>query len=245
MEGVGSGGGDRDLQRVQELRRHHRHRRQSDGKSSGRRDLLQAGDKARRDAHRHRSARPGAQAPRHAYAAVQERHRRGDAQRHAQRHRRGEALRRAVRPDLCRGLQAVRREHQGLHAGGDGADLRHRRRRHPHRGAQIRPRQIGDHLLGHGHLAAHPRHRQCALPDRAVADHRPDRPARHRAASAARPEQRAGRFRRRTDPDVLPRLQVGRGSANPRPLRGRLGHQAAIRRRASPWSRSWTRSTPT
>ncbi len=34
------------------------------------------------------------------------------------------------------------------------------------------------HLLGHGHLAAHPRHRQRALPDRARARHRPDRPAR-------------------------------------------------------------------
>ena len=29
-----------------------------------------------------------------------------------------------------------------------------------------------DHLLGHGHQPAHPRHRQCALPDRAGADRR-------------------------------------------------------------------------
>ena len=108
------------------------------------------------------------------------------------------------------GFEPVRREHQGLHAGGDGADLRHRGR-HAARGrAHLRPRRKRDHLLGHGRVAAHPRHRQCALPDRAVADHRPDRPARHRPASAARPEQRAGRLRRRPDPDVLPRLQVGR-----------------------------------
>jgi formate dehydrogenase major subunit len=33
-----------------------------------------------------------------------------------------------------------------------------------------------DDPLGHGHLAAHARHRQRALPDRAGADHRPDRP---------------------------------------------------------------------
>jgi hypothetical protein len=33
-----------------------------------------------------------------------------------------------------------------------------------------------DHLLGHGRVAAHPWHRQCALPDRAVADLRPGRP---------------------------------------------------------------------
>ena len=108
-----------------------------------------------------------------------------------------EALRPAIHPDLRRGLRRLHGEHQGLHAGGDGADLRHRRR-HAARGrAHLRARRERDHLLGHGHLAAHPRHRQCALPDRAVADHRPDRPARHRAASAARPEQRAGRLRRR------------------------------------------------
>ena len=50
-----------------------------------------------------------------------------------------------------------------------------------------------DHLLGHGHQPARAWHRQRPLPDRAGADHRPDRPARHRAASAARAEQRAGR----------------------------------------------------
>ena len=54
------GGGDRDLQRVQEFRRHHRHRRQPDREPSGRRDLLQAGGQARRQAHRHGSARAGA-----------------------------------------------------------------------------------------------------------------------------------------------------------------------------------------
>ncbi len=78
----------------------------------------------------------------------------------------------------------------------------------------LRPRRKRHHLLGHGRVAAHSRHRQCALPDRAGADHRPDRPAGHRAASAARPEQCARRFRCRPDPDVLPRLQVGRGSGD-------------------------------
>ena len=53
----------------------------------------------------------------------------------------GEALRRAVHPDLRRRLQSVRRQHQGLHARGNGADLRHRGRRAAHRGAQIRPRR--------------------------------------------------------------------------------------------------------
>ena len=75
------GGGDRDVQRVQELRRHRRHRRQPDREPSGRRDLLQAGGKARRQAHHHGSARHRDEAPRLADDAVQERHRRCDAQR--------------------------------------------------------------------------------------------------------------------------------------------------------------------
>ena len=54
------GGGDRDLQRVQEFRLHHRDRRQSDRKPSGRRHLLQAGGQARRQAGRDGSARAGA-----------------------------------------------------------------------------------------------------------------------------------------------------------------------------------------
>ena len=78
----------------------------------------------------------------------------------------------------------------------------------------------GDHLLGHGHLAACPRHRQCALPDRAGDGHRPGRPARHRAPSAARPEQRAGRLGCRADPDGLSRLPVGRRTRDPREIRG-------------------------
>ena len=45
------------------------------------------------------------EAPRLADDAVQERHRRGDAQRHAQRHRRREAVRPAIRADLRRRLR--------------------------------------------------------------------------------------------------------------------------------------------
>ena len=88
LEGDRLGGGDRDLQRVQEFRRHHRHRRQPDREPSGGGDLLQAGGQARRQADRDGSARPGAQAPRLADGAVQDRHRRRDAQRHPQRHHR-------------------------------------------------------------------------------------------------------------------------------------------------------------
>ena len=72
------------------------------------------------------------------------------------------------------------------------------------------------------------------------------RPARDGAAPATWPEQRAGRFRRRTDPDVLPGLQVGRGSANPGALSKCLGRQSCPpQEEVSRWSRSWMRSTPT
>ena len=76
--------------------------------------------------------------------------------------------------------------------------------------APVRDLEGLDDPVGHGHLAARARHRQRALPDRAVADDRPDRPARHRPASAARPEQRAGRVRRRPDPDDVPGLPARR-----------------------------------
>ena len=125
LEGVGSGAVSATFNEVQELRRHHRHRLQSDREPSGRRHLLQAGGQARRQADRHGSARAGLEAPRLAHAAVQERRRRGDAQRHAQHHRHRRALRQAICADLYRGLRPVRRAHQGFHAGGNGADLRH------------------------------------------------------------------------------------------------------------------------
>src|SRR5215471_14662924 len=175
-----------DLQRVQEFGGHFRDRGEPDRKPPRRRDLFQSGGQARFDADRRRSARAGAQTSRHPHAAIQAGHGRCFAQWHAQYHRRRKTLRRAIHSDLRRGFQTIRRQHQGLHARGDGADLRHRSRHHPHRGAQIRPRQSGDHFLGHGNLPAHPRHRQCALPDRTVADYRTDRPAGHRAASFTR-----------------------------------------------------------
>ena len=99
-----------------------------------------------------------------------------------------------------------------------------------------------DDLVGHGHLAAYARHRQRALPDRAVHDDRPDRPAGHRPASAARPEQRAGRVRLGIDPDGLSGLPARR-----QPRRARASKNCGARRsipsRASRWSRSWTRCT--
>ena len=78
---------------------------------------------------------------------------------------------------------------------------------------------------GMGISPAHDRHRQRPLPDRAVLHHRPGRPSRHRPAPAARPEQRAGRLRRRADPDDVPRLPAGRRAGGPRALRGRWGRE--------------------
>ena len=69
------------------------------------------------------------------------------------------------------GFEQLAGERQAVHAGGDGADLRHRAGRAARGRAHLRARRERDHLLGHGRVAAHPRHRQCALPDRAVADH--------------------------------------------------------------------------
>ena len=86
---------------------------------------------------------------------------------------------------------------RGLHARARRADHRHRRRHDPPRRAPLGRGRRRRHLLGHGHLPAHDGHRQRPLPDRDVLDHRPRRPARHRPAPAARPEQRAGRLRRR------------------------------------------------
>ena len=94
-----------------------------------------------------------------------------------------------------------------------------------------------DHLLGHGHLPACARHRQCALPDRARAGHRPGRAARHRAPSAARPEQRAGRLGRGPDPDVLSPT-TGRSNRLRTISSRRSGVCRSIPSAGSPWSRS-------
>ena len=85
------------------------------------------------------------------------------------------------------GLRGAARAGRGLLARGDGADLRHRRRRRSATVARLYAHGAGgDHLLGHGDLAARPRHRQRPLPDRAGAPDRPGRPAGHRPAPAPR-----------------------------------------------------------
>ena len=76
-------------------------------------------------------------------------------------------------PQECRGLQP----------GSDGAGVRDRRGDDPRGGAHVCQVARLDDSLGHGHFAACARHRQRALPDRAVDDDRAGRPARHRACT--------------------------------------------------------------
>ena len=185
-----------------------------------------------------RRSRP--RAARDLLPAVQGRHRRRAAERDAARHRRGRAGRRGVHPRSHVGLRGAARERRRSSrpeamAPICGIDAQ----THPRGRAAVRDVEGLDDPVGHGHLPARPRHRQRALPDRAGALDRPDREARHRAASAARPEQRAGRLRFRADPDVLSRLSARgrrrkRGSAS-RQLWGTAARSAS---RASPWSRS-------
>ena len=107
-----------------------------------------------------------------------------------------------------------------------GPDLRRGRGHDSGGGPPVGRGRRGGHLLGDGDLPAHHRHRQRPLPHRPVQHHRAGGPAGHRAASAAGPEQRAGRVRRRPHPDVLPRLPAGRGGRGARSLRGGLGPRA-------------------
>ncbi len=189
------GRGHRAVHRGDRCRRHHRHRRAADREPSGRRDLFQAGGQARRQALRDGPARHRLDAACDRDAALQSRARCRDAQRDAAHDHRGGPLRPAIRAGAHRGFRGAARAYPRLQrrkrwreiCGVDAATLREVARTYARA-------ERGDHLLGHGHLAACPRHRQRALPDRAGAGHRPGRPAGHRAAPAARPEQRAGRL---------------------------------------------------
>ena len=172
-------------------------RRQPDGEPPGGGDLDEECGQERHQADRLRPASLRPQPPGAPLPAVQARHRRGAAQRDDARHRRRRPGRRGLhrRPDDR--LRRAAQERRGLFARADGADLRHRGGDDPRGGAALRDLEGVDDPVGHGHLAARARHRQRALPDRPRAHDRADRPARHGAASAARPEQRPGRLRRR------------------------------------------------
>ena len=114
-----------------------------------------------------------------------------------------EAHHRGVRRAARRTSRASRPEAMAPLCGIDAGDA-------PRGRPALRDRQGGDDLLGHGDLAARPRHRQRPLPDLPGAVDRQRRPARDGPAPAPRAEQRAGGVRRRPDPDGLPRLPAGR-----------------------------------
>jgi formate dehydrogenase major subunit len=162
---------------------------------------------AGRQADRARPAPFRTRAPRAPLPAVQAGHRRRPAERDDARDRARAPGRRGLHRQPHGRLRRPGSERRRVQPGSDGADLRHRRRDHPLRGAPVRDLEGLDDPVGHGRVAARARHRQCALPDRAEFDDGPDRPSRHRPASAARPEQRAGRVRRRPDPDDAARLR--------------------------------------
>src|SRR4051794_17372504 len=186
---------------------HNYHRRQSGNQSSRRRDLHQASGEERRQAHRHGSAPPIAVAACMAASRFQARQRRVTAQRDAAHDHHGRADRPAVHRRLHGEFRGAEGKDHRFPAGEDGGGLRHSRRDDQRGCARLCQVPCVDHLLGHGHQPACPRHRQHALPDRACLDDGADRQTRNRTASVARAEQRAGRIRRRFIPMLYPDYQ--------------------------------------
>ena len=229
FEGVGSGAVSTTYGDIVNADVAHPRRHEHDRQPPGRVVVLQAGAPARHEARGRRRASRADRRPRRHLLPDQAGHGRRLLQRRDARDHppgaRGSGVHRRAHDELLRARQAG----QGVPARARGADLRHRRRHDPGgRAAVGRGRRRG-RVLGDGHLAAHDRDRQRALPDRAVRDHRPGRPSRHGAAPAARPEQRAGRLRRGADPDDVPRLPAGRRARRARALRGQVGPQARPR----------------
>ena len=223
-------GGVHHLRRRGQRRLRDHHRLEPDGQPPGGQLVLQAGPPPRHQGHLRRPAGVhGGRARRHLRAA-QAGHRRGVLQR-------GDARghpARADRPGVHR--RTARRTTTSWPARSPTT----RRSGPPRSPAWTRTPSArspglwgeagaGGHLLGDGDLPAHHRHRQRPLPDRAVLDHRQRRAPGHRAAPAARAEQRAGRLGRRAGPDVLPRLP-GRGRRHdPAAVRAGLGHRRSTR----------------
>lgn len=201
-------------------------RRQSDRQSPGRGELDQERGAQRHQADRRRSAPLGPGALRLSFPAVPAGYRCRAAQRDDACDRHGRAGRSRLHREPHDRLRRTRTQCRRLQPRGDGTDLRHRRRDDPPCGAALRDRGQRDDPVGHGRVAARAWHRQCALPDRAGADDGPDRPARHRPASAARPEQCAGRLGRRADSDDVSGLPARRRRRRRGALRSAVGHAA-------------------
>ena len=170
LEGIGSGAVSNQVIDVLQGRSRAPDRRQSRRQPSGGGDVDQERGQERHQADHRRPAPLRARAPRDVLPAVQARHRRGAAER-------DDAHDRPRRP----GQRGVRREpHQRLR----GAEARTSQDYSPEAMAPVcgiaaetikrsraplRDVEGLDDPVGHGHFAAHPRHRQRALPDRAVA----------------------------------------------------------------------------
>ena len=203
VERGGAVRGRRLGRRLHDLRRHHQRRRRDPGRHEhdreppGRFVVLQAGEAARHEADRGGPAAGADRRPRRHLLPAEARHRRGLLQRAPPRGDRERLGRSRVRRRARDQLRRARQDGEAVPARARRPDLR-RRCGHDPRGRAAVGRGCGRrHLLGHGHLAAHDRNRQRALPDRDVLDHRQRGARGHRAAPAARAEQRAGRVRRR------------------------------------------------
>ncbi len=135
VERCGAHGGHRIRCRVQsghgraQGRRRAPDRRQSDREPSGRRDVDQERHEAGHEARARRPAPFGTGAPRGVLPAVQARHRRRAAQRDDAHDRHGRARGRSLRRRSHQRLRRAAPQRRRLQRRGDGADLRHSRRR--------------------------------------------------------------------------------------------------------------------
>ena len=115
MEGIGSGAVTAPFVGRARRRRHHRDRRQPDAEPPGRRDLHQERGEARRQADRHRSARPEpCRVTRPTTLRFKPGQRRGAAERDAPRHHHRGPDRQAVRRRLHRGLRRAETKVEGF-----------------------------------------------------------------------------------------------------------------------------------
>ena len=193
-----------------------------------------------------RAGRPAPHRPRPAclaHAAVQGRHRRRAAQRadpHGDRRRPGRrGLHRATAPSNFEALKRERARATAPKRWRRSAASRPRRIREVARAfATAKGAMIlwGMGISQHVHGTDNAR---CLIA--LVTRDRPDRQARHGPASAARPEQRAGRERRRADPDDVPQLPARRQPGRARAGSRTSGARRSTTSRATRWSRSCTR----
>ncbi len=136
--------------------------------------------------------------------------------------------------DRTSGFEALKKNAKGFSPEKMATRVRHPGADHPRGGAAVRDIERLDDPVGHGHLPARARYRQCEMPDRVGTDDRADRAPRHRPASAARAEQRARGVGLRPHPDGVPGLPARRQSRRPTSGSKRCGEPSST---PSPGSR--------